>query len=165
MILLIFRREMSIAKSGQRVFQFPCFFPSSSELHFVTSAIFTTMERHKAVEAKRDFLRVPVILCEPSFVADLRNGCALRALRRIGVLNRLNSFIGSCLDKVLAGLGHEELGKRGCPSGDLAVLDIDLKARFVTTEELSLAVSAGFKRVRSTAPATWWDRHCDVAVC
>jgi hypothetical protein len=77
---------------------------------------------------------------------------------------RLNSFVEKCLDSVLSSLGHEELGKRGCASSDLAVLDTDLKARYVTTEELSLAISASFKRIQSTPPATWWDRCCDVAL-
>ena len=137
---------------------------SDHEITWVAGSINTAMEYHKEVEAKRRFLRMPVILCEPSFVADLRNGCALRALRRLGVLARLNDFVETCLDKVLNGLGHEELGKRGCASSDLSSLDPDLKARFVTTEELSLVISAGFSRVRSIAPTTWWDRYCDVAV-
>lgn len=137
---------------------------SEYEVDWISSSIISALEHHREVEEKRRFLRLPVILCEPKYVADLRNGCALRALRRLGILARLRVFIEKCLDTVLTGLGHEELGKRGCPPSDLTVLDVDLKARFVTTEELSLVISAGFKRLRSIRPATWWDRHCDVAV-
>lgn len=137
---------------------------SDHEISWTAGSMISAMEHHKEVEAKRRLLRIPVVLCEPSFVTELRNGCALRALRRLGVLARLNSFVEKCLDEVLTGLGHEELGKRGCPSSDLSTLDPDLKARFVTTEELFLVISSGFTRVRSIAPATWWDRYCDVAV-
>ena len=137
---------------------------SDHEIDWIAGSMASALQHHKEVETKRRFLRIPVILCEPSFVADLRNGCALRSLRRLGVLARLNSFVEKCLDKVLTGLGHEELGKRGCPSSDLSILDPDLKARFVTTEELSLVISLGFDTVGSIPPATWWDRYCDVAV-
>ena len=137
---------------------------SEYEIDWIAGSIVSAMENHKEVEAKRRSLRMPVILCEPSFVTDLLNGGAIRALRRLGVLARLNSYVEKCLDKILTGLGHEELGKRGCASSDLSILDPDLKARFVTTEELSLVISLGFKRVRSIAPASWWDRYCDVAV-
>lgn len=134
------------------------------EADWIADSIIVALRHQKEVEEKKRFLRIPVVLCEPTFVADLRKGGALRALRRLGALNRLTNFVEDCLDKVLSGLGHEELGKRGFCSTDLSTLDPDLKARFVTTEELSLVVSAGVGSIRSTAPAVWWNRHCDVAV-
>jgi chromodomain-helicase-DNA-binding protein 7 len=137
---------------------------SESETNWVAGSIISCLEQHAEVESGRRFLRIPVILCEPTYVSDLRNGGALRALRRLGVLMRLNSFVEKCLDSVLSALGHEELGKRGCASSDLSLLDADLKARYVTTEELSLAISASFKRIQSTPPANWWGRSCDVAL-
>jgi hypothetical protein len=61
-------------------------------------------------------------------------------------------------------LGHEELGKRGCGMNELASLDVDLKARYVTTEELALAIGASFQKLDFKAPALWWDRSCDVGL-
>jgi hypothetical protein len=137
---------------------------SDFEIDWMVESIISTMEYCKLVEERKRFLRIPVILCEPSYVTDLRNGGAFRALRRLGVLNRLSRFVEECLDVVLTGLGHEELGKRGFVGSDLSMLDPDLKARFVTTEELTLVVSNGFSSIHSVAPASWWDRHCDVSV-
>ena len=64
----------------------------------------------------------------------------------------------------MTGLGYEELGKRGCQTSDLTALDPDLKARLVSTEELSLSVSSYLRRIQQRAPALWWDRSCDVAL-
>ena len=49
---------------------------------------------------------------------------------------------------------------------DLTALDADLKARHVTTEELSLALSSrlGYDYYDQHSPCTWWDRSCDVAL-
>jgi hypothetical protein len=43
-------------------------------------------------------------------------------------------------------------------------MDADLKARLVTTEELSLAVSAHLRKLDHRAPVVWWDRSCDVSL-
>lgn len=63
-------------------------------------------------------------------------------------------------------LGHEELGKRGCLTKELSSLDADLKARYVTTEELSLALSAQLRYGHNDrrVACTWWDRSCDVGL-
>jgi hypothetical protein len=116
------------------------------------------------VENRRRFLRMPVILAEPVYVADLRRGGAFRALRRIGILTRLNQVIEDTLDSILSSLGHEELGKRGCAANDLSTLDADLKSRYVTTEELVLGVSSMLRKLKLKPPAAWWDRSCDVAL-
>jgi hypothetical protein len=64
-------------------------------------------------------------------------------------------------------LGPEEIGKRGSPTRNPAELDVDMKAKLVTTEELSHAVG----RLMGTAdtrqlcyPAPWWDRSCNLAL-
>ena len=44
-----------------------------------------------------------MILAEPTYVAELRQGAAFRALRRIGILARLNRVIEEALDSVLSG--------------------------------------------------------------
>lgn len=63
-------------------------------------------------------------------------------------------------------MGQEEVGKRGCPSKDLTSLDADLKARHVTTEELTLALGSrlGVSRNDRDSPCAWWDRSCDVGL-
>ena len=64
-----------------------------------------------------------------------------------------------------SGLGHEELAKRGCGTSDLSTLDSDLRARHVSAEELSLAAGVQYRKpVNLQAPATWWDRNCDIAL-
>mmetsp|Transcript_14219 Transcript_14219/g.29472 ORF Transcript_14219/g.29472 Transcript_14219/m.29472 type:complete len:2502 (-) Transcript_14219:1540-9045(-) len=138
---------------------------SPQELDFICESVATVMESHAEVELGSRLLRLPAILAEPTFVSDLRKGAALRALRRIGVLATLNRFIEGFLDQILTNLGHEELGKRGCAYGDLSCLDVDLKARFVTTEELTLFIGANFKSLSGiTAPTLWWDLSCDVCL-
>jgi len=69
-------------------------------------------------------------------------------------------------------LGHEELGKRGCATKDLSTLDVDMKARHVTTEELTHALGAnldahfhdGINSPCFSSLSPWWDRSCDVAL-
>ena len=68
----------------------------------------------------------------------------------------------------LKGLGKEELGKRGCFMGEVSTLDVDLKARHVTLEELFHAVGPRIQEDSSVSlfgkPASWWDRHCDISL-
>jgi hypothetical protein len=134
------------------------------ELDWICNSVLSVMKLHVEVESHRRPLRMPIILAEPSYVCDLRRGSGFRALRRVGVLARLNQLVMRCLDNTLSNLGHEELGKRGCASNVLATLDADLKSRFVTTEELALAIGTTFRRVDSKPPAAWWDRSCDIAL-
>ena len=127
------------------------------ELYFILDSISTVLQVHDDVESYRRFLRMPVILAEPAFVSDLRRGGGFRALRRVWVLAQLNSFVENILDEILMNLGHEELGKRGCANGDLSGLDVDLKARFVTTEELTLSIGTRFcELVGTNPPAVSW---------
>jgi hypothetical protein len=139
-------------------------FNSAQELNWICDAVRTALQSQLEVENLERELRLPLILTDPAFIAELRQGAALRSLRRIGILSRLNCFINDCLDSILGNLGHESLGKRGCSSSDLATLDADLKARFVTTEELSLVVGTFYKGLNLKAPATWWDRDCDISL-
>lgn len=136
----------------------------AKELDWICDSVYSSMKFQLEVENRRCSLRMPVILAEPAYVADLRRGGAFRALRRIGILVRLNRFIEDTLDSILLSLGHEELGKRGCAANDLSTLEADLKSRYVTTEELALGVSAMLRTLKLKAPAAWWDRSCDVAL-
>jgi len=166
--------------------------PGANELEWICASIHSVIEMQLEVESQRRSLRMPLVLSEPTYVAELRQGAALRALRRICVLNRLNAIVEDALDDVFSGkqcingfqprvcmllcltdilcdlveLGQEEVGKRGCPTKDLSALDTDLKARHVTTEELSLALSSrlGYSYHDARSPCTWWDRSCDIAL-
>jgi hypothetical protein len=137
---------------------------SSRELDWICDSVQTAMRLQLDVESNRRHLRMPVILAEPAFVKELRHGAGLRALRRVGLLARLNRFVDDCLNSVLSVLGHEALGKRGCTSGDLSALDPDLKSRFVTTEELALMIGTFFRKLQLKSPTSWWDRSCDVGL-
>ena len=72
-------------------------------------------------------------------------------------------------------LSHEEIGKCGCYIKIISLLDVDLKAKHVSTEELSHAlgirlqsnvhtnqVSFGFSQFSVIVP--WWDRICDLVL-
>jgi len=157
-------REGSNIPDVRSLFQEWLGLQSTFEVEWLCDSIHSVMKLQNEVESGRRFLRMPLILTEPAFVTDLRHGAGFRALRRVGLLARLNSFIEDCLDSILRDLGHEELGKRGCAPNELATLDADLKARFVTSEELALAVSASFEKLDLKAPASWWDRSCDVGL-
>jgi hypothetical protein len=56
------------------------------------------------VHSYRRFLRMPLILAEPSYVESLRQGAGLRALRRVGILSRLNRVVEIGLDTILSGM-------------------------------------------------------------
>ena len=64
------------------------------------------MDLHFEVENRRRFLCMPRILVEPSYVDELRAGAALRALRRIGILSRLNRVMEEAIESVLGGTYH-----------------------------------------------------------
>lgn len=59
------------------------------------------------------------------------------------------------------------MGKRGSPTRNYLELDLDMKAKLVTTEELSHAVGyllgTNFPR-EIYNPAPWWDRSCHIAL-
>lgn len=134
------------------------------EVEWICDSVRSALIFQNEVYNYRRVLRMPIILNESSYVADLRHGAALRALRRIGLLARMNSIIEDELDAIISRLGHEELGKRGCGVGDVSSLDADLKARYVTTEELCLAIGRRIRFIDTVPPASWWDRSCDVGL-
>lgn len=55
------------------------------------------------VENRSRYLRVPLVLADPDYLADLRAGAALRALRRFAFLSRLNAIVERALDTILLG--------------------------------------------------------------
>mmetsp|Transcript_46338 Transcript_46338/g.69923 ORF Transcript_46338/g.69923 Transcript_46338/m.69923 type:complete len:1184 (+) Transcript_46338:1551-5102(+) len=138
------------------------------ETEWICNALMSSLKLYQEAKTGRCSLRIPLCLAEPTFVSELRAGAAFRALRRFAFLSRLNSVVENALDDVLNDLGHEELGKRGCPTKDLSTLDADLKSRHVTTEELSHCLGIHLPRPRfysdCAPPAPWWDRSCDLAL-
>lgn len=136
----------------------------SKELDWLCDCVSNGMKYYLEIENQRRFFRLPLVLSEPGFVSELRRGAALRSLRRLFILSRVDRIIEDCLDDILSELGYEQLGKRGCPTSNFSSMDVDLKARLVSTEELSLCVSAHLKKVDLRAPVAWWDRSCDVAL-
>jgi hypothetical protein len=67
-------------------------------------------------------------------------------------------------------LGQDEMGRRGCP--ERSHLDLDLKARHLSTEELMHALGAHMQPngIQSLASkpfleyAPWWDKSCDIGL-
>jgi hypothetical protein len=55
------------------------------------------------VEGRSRILRMPVVLAEPEYVAALRAGPALRALRRFAFLSRVNAIVDAALGTILSG--------------------------------------------------------------
>jgi hypothetical protein len=76
---------------------------STGELEWICGAIHSVLEMQIEVENQRRPLRLPFILAEPAYTAELRQGAALRALRRISLMNRLNAIVENTLDDILAG--------------------------------------------------------------
>jgi hypothetical protein len=82
---------------------------STRELEWICGAIHSVIEMQIEVENHRRPLRLPLILAEPTYTAELRQGAALRALRRISVMNRLNAIVENALDDILAGEHYASL--------------------------------------------------------
>jgi hypothetical protein len=73
------------------------------EGRWICDAIMTSLQLYSDVKEKRRSLRMPLTLAEPHFISELRGGAALRALRRLAFLSRLNGIIERALDSVLSG--------------------------------------------------------------
>jgi hypothetical protein len=75
----------------------------SKELDWLCNCFSTGMEHYLEIEKQRRFFRLPLVLAEPTFVEELRRGPALRALRRIFLLCRVQRIVEDCLDEILTG--------------------------------------------------------------
>lgn len=163
---------------------------------WIFDAIVTSLEKHQEVCNDRRMIRVPPTLMDGSFLSKLRNGEAIWLLQRLSFLTRLSKILTAALDSIIhrksfeiylygletlpkvssfliarifnaSELGPEELGKRGSPTRNSTELDLDMKAKLVTTEELSHAVGnyLGTNFTREIfCPAPWWDRSCHIAL-
>lgn len=133
---------------------------------WICQAVLTSLCMHMRMKSHDAFVRMPLALAEPGFVYDLRQGVAIRSLHRISFLTRLNSIVEESLDRTILDIGGEEMGRRGCSTKDSSTLDADLKARYVSTEELMYALSVKLSpKLESEQPCPpWWDRSCDVGL-
>ena len=76
------------------------------------------MKYYLDVESHRRPLRLPLVLAEPDFVSELRRGPALRSLRRMFILCRVQRIVEDRLDEILTGKLPQLLKK--------ILLDLDL---------------------------------------
>lgn len=88
-----------------KMFLRDCLGPSSQqELKFLSECLREGMRYYLEVECRRRrFLRLPHVLSEPSYVADLRNGSAFRALRRIHLMCRLERVVTDSINDTISG--------------------------------------------------------------
>ncbi|KAL7473004.1 hypothetical protein ACHAXS_013390 [Conticribra weissflogii] len=147
------------------------------EINWICEAMLASLCMHMRMKSQDAFVRIPLILAEPAFVFELRNGVAIRSLHRLSFMSRLNSVIEEAIDRIINDLGYEEMGKRGCPTNDYSTLDVDLKSRHVSIEEIMHALGINlispeggghrFKTIASESfltRAPWWDRSCDLGL-
>ncbi|KAL7487630.1 hypothetical protein ACHAW6_013214 [Cyclotella cf. meneghiniana] len=141
------------------------------DFEWICQAILVALCMHLRTKAHEADVRLPLCLAEPDYVCFLGAGYgSVRCLHRISFLARLNSVVEEATDRIIHDLGQDEMGRRGCP--DCSTLDLDLKARHVSTEELMYALGAN---LMSSGPqsvasehfltfAPWWDKSCDIGL-
>eukprot|EP00547_Thalassionema_nitzschioides_P006181 CAMPEP_0194218418 /NCGR_PEP_ID=MMETSP0156-20130528/23714_1 /TAXON_ID=33649 /ORGANISM="Thalassionema nitzschioides, Strain L26-B" /LENGTH=2173 /DNA_ID=CAMNT_0038947761 /DNA_START=65 /DNA_END=6583 /DNA_ORIENTATION=- len=139
---------------------------AEKEISWICESVYSAAAIHLEVVANKRTLRMPLSLACDEYVTDIRKGPALRALRRLGLLDRLNTIMNEIVDYIISTLGNEEMGRRGCLVKDYSSIDTDLKTRHVTSEELGLALAARLRQEEEEhrVPASWWDRSCDLAL-
>jgi superfamily II DNA or RNA helicase len=115
---------------------------SEREVSWICESVCSASALQLEIEASTRFFRMPLSLADVDYVAELRKGPALRALRRIGILDRLNLIMEKVVDEIIVALGPEEMGRRGCLVKDYSTIDTDLKCRHLTSEELILGLGA-----------------------
>jgi len=136
------------------------------ESKWILDAISTSLAMHDEVCSNLRELRMIPILTDTAFVSKLRKGEALRSLRRLASLTRLNSIMAIVVDGVIKDLGPEELGKRGSATKNRGELEIEVKTKLITVEELSHAMAEIYPPSveKLPVPVPWWDRSCDIAL-
>lgn len=134
------------------------------DFQWICDSVLAALCMHMRVKSHEAFVRMPLCLVEPMFLSELRQGAAIRSLHRLSFLSRLNSVVEVAVDRIIGDLGPEELGRRGCLTHDISALDLDLKARHVTTEELLHALGTQLYSSSSHCYAPWWDWSCDIGL-
>jgi hypothetical protein len=75
----------------------------SIELEWLFDCVRKGMLHYLRVEEHYRLLRMPLVIAEPTFLSNLRRGPALRSLRRISLMSRLERVIKGCLDSLVKG--------------------------------------------------------------
>lgn len=100
----------SISDDNIKSFLQECLGPSSAkELEFLSECLSEGIRYFLEVESHRRFLRLPQIFAEASYLAELRKGYALRALRRIHIVCRVERVISDCVQEIVDGKCMEEM--------------------------------------------------------
>jgi hypothetical protein len=101
----------SISDDNINCFLQECLGPSSAkELDFLSECLSGGVRYFLDVESHRRILRLPQIFAEPSYMAELRKGHALRALRRIHIICRVERIITDCVQDIVDGKYMEGIG-------------------------------------------------------
>ncbi len=142
----------------------------SQDKAWVVHTIISAVKEYELCELEKRSVRIPMSLNEPAFTSYLGSGKAVSSLLRLSFMMRLNRIIEDAANEALKALGAEERGRRGCHSIDISSLDIDLKIRHLTVEELNHSLGCllnDFSKIRHLsrwAPSPWWDHTCDLAL-
>jgi len=137
---------------------------------WVMNAIHSSLKFFELSQIQERDVRIPQTLIQSDFVSRLRSGIALSSLHSLAFMTRFNRIVDNAVETIISELGKEELGTRGCYISDASTLDMDLKARHVTPEELSqiigcyLSQSWKNQQLARWMPAPWWDYSCDLAL-
>lgn len=106
---VLFMESLSSAMEGVsdqsiKLFLQECLGPSSAkELEFLSQCLSEGIRYFLEVESQRRFLRLPQIFAEAGYMADLRKGSALRALRRIHLVCRVERLLSDCFHDIVDG--------------------------------------------------------------
>jgi hypothetical protein len=96
--------DRGLSDGNIKTFLQECLGPSSAkELEFLSECLSEGIRYFLEVESHRRFLRLPHIFAEASYMADLRKGYALRSLRRIHIICRVERVISDCVQDIVDG--------------------------------------------------------------
>ena len=96
--------KLVFSEANLKSFLRECLGPESSkEVDWLSNCFSKGMQYYLEIESQRRSLRLPFILAEPSFVLELRRGSALRSLRRMFLLCRVQRIVEDSLDAIIAG--------------------------------------------------------------
>ena len=76
---------------------------SGSDGLWMFGAILNSIKLHQEVCSDKRSIRIPPTLVESTFISKLRNGTALRSLRRLSFLSQLNHIMHAALDAIMQG--------------------------------------------------------------
>jgi hypothetical protein len=103
----ILREHEKVNHDNVKTLLTECLGPTcKKEVDWLSNCFSSSMRYYLDVESQRRDLRIPLTLAEPAFIDGLRRGQALRSLRRLFVLCRVQRIIEDSLDEILSGEWH-----------------------------------------------------------